>query len=135
VWCSICNDGYSHDFVDALGHSYGDFEPLENEPTNGHQQVCSVCDETVADAHQYGDDDICDVCNYSLQEVHFKGDVNLDGEVNADDLTALARHVAKIELLIDIDALLCADVDGNGFLSADDLTKLARYVAKIISSL
>lgn len=135
VWCSICNDGYSHDFVDALGHSYGDFEPLENEPTNGHQQVCSVCDETVADAHQYGDDDICDVCNYSLQEVHFKGDVNLDGEVNADDLTALARHVAKIELLIDIDALLCADVDGNGLLSADDLTKLARYVAKIIPSL
>jgi len=64
-----------------------------------------------------------------------KGDVNLDGEVNADDLTALARHVAKIETLTDDYALLTADVDDNGFLSADDLTKLARYVAKIISSL
>ena len=64
-----------------------------------------------------------------------KGDVNLDGEVNADDLTALARHVAKIETLTDDYALLTADVDDNGFLSADDLTKLARYVAKIIPSL
>ena len=64
-----------------------------------------------------------------------KGDVNLDGEVNADDLTALARHVAKIEHLTDNYALQCADVDDNGMLSADDLTKLARYVAKIISTL
>jgi len=64
-----------------------------------------------------------------------KGDVNLDGAVNADDLTALARHVAKIEALTDDYALLNADVDDNGSLSADDLTKLARYVAKIIPSL
>jgi len=64
-----------------------------------------------------------------------KGDVNLDGEVNADDLTALARHVAKIEALTDDYSLLSADVDDNGSLSADDLTKLARYVAKIIPSL
>lgn len=64
-----------------------------------------------------------------------KGDVNLDGEVNADDLTALARHVAKIEALTDSYALQSADVDNNGSLSADDLTKLARYVAKIIPSL
>jgi len=64
-----------------------------------------------------------------------KGDVNLDGEVNADDLTALARHVAKIEILEDSYALLCSDVDDNGTQSADDLTKLARYVAKIINTL
>lgn len=64
-----------------------------------------------------------------------KGDMNLDGEVNADDLTVLARHVAKIEGLTDDYALLSADVDNNGSLSADDLTKLARYVAKIIPSL
>ena len=64
-----------------------------------------------------------------------KGDVNLDGEVNADDLTALARHVAKIEILEDAYALLCSDVDDNGTQSADDLTKLARYVAKIINTL
>ena len=64
-----------------------------------------------------------------------KGDVNLDCEVNADDLTALARHVAKIEILEDAYALLCSDVDDNGTQSADDLTKLARYVAKIINTL
>lgn len=64
-----------------------------------------------------------------------KGDVNLDGEVNADDLTALARHVARIENLTDSYALLNADVDGDGDLTAVDLTKLARYVARIIPEL
>ena len=53
----------------------------------------------------------------------------------ADDLTALARHVAKIETLDAASALANADVDDNGTLSADDLTKLARYVAKIINTL
>lgn len=70
-----------------------------------------------------------------VARTYLKGDANLDGEVNADDLTALARHVAKIEALTDDYALLSADVDDNGSLSADDLTKLARYVAKIIPSL
>lgn len=64
-----------------------------------------------------------------------KGDANLDGEVNADDLTALARHVARIETLTDSQALLNAEVTGDTDLTADDLTKLARYVARIDTSL
>jgi len=63
------------------------------------------------------------------------GDVNLDNEVDAADLTALARHVAKIQTLKDEAALANADVTGEGELDAADLTKLARYVAKIISQL
>lgn len=68
-------------------------------------------------------------------EIFPKGDTDFDGDVNADDLTVLARHVAKIEQLTNAYGSVCADVDGNGSLSADDLTMLARYVAKIIPSL
>lgn len=60
------------------------------------------------------------------------GDLNLDGLVNSDDLTLLARHVGKIEFLSG-QALANADVNGDGEVDSDDLTKHARYVGKIIS--
>lgn len=63
------------------------------------------------------------------------GDVNGDGEADAGDLTALARHVAKIETITDEELLKNADVNQDGNIDSADLTKLARYVAKIISSL
>ncbi len=68
-------------------------------------------------------------------EAGMLGDVNLDGSVDAADLTALARHVSNIERLTDPEALANADVTGEGDISAADLTRLARYVAKIINEL
>ena len=61
------------------------------------------------------------------------GDVNLDGQVTAADLTVMARHVAKIELITEQDSLANAEVTGDSQLYAEDLTKLARHVAKIDS--
>ncbi|MCC8090656.1 MAG: dockerin type I domain-containing protein, partial [Oscillospiraceae bacterium] len=63
------------------------------------------------------------------------GDLNGDGEVDASDLTILARHVGKVEYITDETALANADVTGDGEVDASDLTKLAQYVGKIISSL
>ncbi|MCD7852725.1 MAG: dockerin type I domain-containing protein [Oscillospiraceae bacterium] len=63
------------------------------------------------------------------------GDLNGDGEVNAGDLTILARHVGKVETMEDETCLANADVTGDGSVDASDLTKLAQYVGKIISSL
>lgn len=64
------------------------------------------------------------------------GDVNLDGKVNAQDLTALARHVAKIQTLPQNSSNLAnADVNRDGTVNAQDLTRLARFVAKKIPSL
>ena len=63
------------------------------------------------------------------------GDVNGDGEVNAADLTTLARHVAKIETITNTTLLQNADVTKDGEVTAADLTQLARFVAKIISTL
>ncbi|MCC8077723.1 MAG: leucine-rich repeat protein [Oscillospiraceae bacterium] len=67
--------------------------------------------------------------------VSVPGDLNGDGEVNASDLTILARHVGKVETMEDEAYLANADVTGDGNVDASDLTKLAQYVGKIISAL
>lgn len=59
------------------------------------------------------------------------GDVDLDGEIDSEDLTALARHIAKIEYITDSQALINANINKDSGISSDDLTKLARHVAKI----
>ena len=63
------------------------------------------------------------------------GDVNKDKAVDAKDLTALARHLAKIEIISDEVALNAADTNRDGGVAAGDLTKLAKFVAKIIPEL
>ena len=63
------------------------------------------------------------------------GDVDLSGAVDAQDLTALARHVARISVLEEPMQMTNADVTGDGMVGADDLTKLARYIARIIDTL
>lgn len=61
------------------------------------------------------------------------GDLDLDGDVDAYDLTILARHVGGIELLTDSVALNNADVNIDGKIDANDLTKHARFVGGIIA--
>lgn len=62
-----------------------------------------------------------------------KGDLDLDGDVDAFDLTLLARHVGGIEMLTDAEALKNADVNGDDTIDANDLTKHARFIGGIIT--
>ncbi len=109
----------------------------------------NLCD-SLTDVNYYGSQEawqeiFIDIRNEPLENaiVHFNqgsgganlGDVNGDNTVDAKDLTALARHVARIETITDATRLKNADVDGVNGITAADLTKLARYVAKIISEL
>ena len=59
------------------------------------------------------------------------GDVDGDWDVDAADLTLVARHVGGIELLSD-EMLKNADVDGDGIVNARDLTIHARFTGGII---
>ena len=81
----------------------------------------------------------CTVCGAVKTEIYgdmLLGDVNLDKTVDAKDLTALARHVAKIQTFTDDrEKMANADVNRDGAVDAKDLTRLARFVAKIIPSL
>ncbi len=51
------------------------------------------------------------------------GDVNLDGEVNVRDATAIQKHLASIITLSD-DGLAVADYDGNNAINVKDATAI-----------
>ena len=70
-----------------------------------------------------------------FERTNLYGDTNGDNNVDASDLTRLAKHLAKIETITSLEQLENADVNHDGKVSSEDLTKLARYVAKIITDL
>ncbi len=64
------------------------------------------------------------------------GDVDNNGKIEAADITALARHVAKINIIENNNILeQCCDTTHDKNVTAEDITRLARYVAKIINEL
>ncbi len=58
------------------------------------------------------------------------GDIDGDGDADAEDLTLLARYIAKLDDFTP-DQLAAADVDGTPGVDSNDLTRLARHVAKL----
>lgn len=70
-----------------------------------------------------------DVCIYQI------GDVDMNGEIDAADVTQMARHLASISVITDTYQMLLLDTNHDGEVKADDATRLARCLANIISSL
>lgn len=57
------------------------------------------------------------------------GDVDMNGEITADDALAILKHVVKLAEITDEDALVLADVNHDGEVTADDaLTALQMVV-------
>ena len=79
---------------------------------------------------------------YSISEIYSdtvvkivtvqRGDINLDGNVDAIDLTLFARFMAGIDNISEL-GYLAADCNGDGNIDAVDLTLFARYMAGIIN--
>ncbi|MBE6559585.1 MAG: hypothetical protein E7662_00555 [Ruminococcaceae bacterium] len=65
-------------------------------------------------------------------ELFLRGDVDLNGDIGASDLTALARHLAYMETITDSVALGTSDTKIDNSVDAADLTALAKYLAYMI---
>lgn len=66
-----------------------------------------------------------------LPPAGMKGDVDVDGDVDANDVTALLRHVGGIESITNATGLANGEVDGDGELTASDVTTLLRHVSGV----
>lgn len=68
---------------------------------------------------------------YVLLDSALLGDANGDGYVNVNDVTAIQRHAAELELLEGIN-FHAADINGDGNVSVDDATELQRFLAEYV---
>lgn len=129
--CTICGATEG----DALGHNWG--EPTYINNGNGTHTATSVCgnDATHISEDTKDHDFTNGNCICGAKKPGLKGDIDLDGDVDMDDLTYFAEHIAKIITITDAQSLDNAEVTGDGEVTMDDLTKLAEYIAKIIPSL
>ncbi len=57
------------------------------------------------------------------------GDANGDGAVTSVDVTYIQRYCSKLEMDVDEDTIMNADVDRNGILEIIDATLIQRYLA------
>ncbi len=67
---------------------------------------------------------------YTVEKKLLLGDVDGNGAVEANDLTALARHLGGVAVITG-SSIQNGDVDGNGAVEANDLTALARHLGGI----
>ncbi len=55
------------------------------------------------------------------------GDANRDGKVNVNDVTLLLKHIAKWDVVIDLNL---AEVNDDGKINISDVTLILKYIAK-----
>lgn len=114
------------DFTAAYPTSQGDYAPTECD-RNGHQWgewTVDVAPTYSAEGQQHSD---CSVCGATRQETL---PVLPAPDLTYADLTALLRHVAKIDPIEDTELLTKADLDKNGAIDAVDVTILAQVLAE-----
>ena len=58
------------------------------------------------------------------------GDVNRDGTVNINDVTALQGHIAELDKL-DAESILTGDINGDGVTDIGDATEIQRFLAEM----
>ena len=121
--CCVCGDSYVDSYVEATGHSFGEWYTVtEATPTEPGEERrdCENCE------------------HYETQEIPPKGyeigDINLDGKVDVMDAYYIRLVVAKLRKPTEQQVLL-GDVEGDGKITAIDANIIRKFVVKIITSL
>ena len=111
-----CGDSYVADYVDALGHSYGEWitPDLENVPCGGtytETRHCTACD------------------HYETREMVKEivwGDVNHDGKVNSRDAALILQYCVGKPIEGEF-CLVGADVNNDGKVNSRDAALILQY--------
>lgn len=130
--CSLCKDSYTQ-ILEAIGHSYETVIIPPGCETEGYAEyTCVVCEDmyrdskTQATGHNY-ENGICAICGEEDDTV-CKGDLNGDGEITSADAVLLARYLADLQTLSEIQ-LQAADINGDSEVASADSVLLARHLA------
>ena len=60
------------------------------------------------------------------------GDVDANGSVNVNDVTALNKHVSSVNIITDAALLFAADVDATDSVNVNDFTALNKHVSSVL---
>ena len=117
--CS-CGESYVDNYVDATGHSFGDWyetkAPAATEKGE-ERRDCQKCDffET-----------------RETEELGIFGDTNSDGKINVIDANLIRRYAASL-LEFDEKQLRVGDVNGDGEIDVMDASYIRRFAVKLIT--
>ena len=101
--CTVCGSQIKQESIAALGHDY----QLTQLADGSYANVCTRCGDTAAPDY-------------------IPGDVNSDGVVDTNDITALRRYiVGGYDVTVDLRA---ANVNKDGAVATNDITALRRYI-------
>jgi len=121
--CSVCGDSYVDSYVEATGHTFGEWYTVtEATPTEPGEERrdCENCD--------YYETKVIPAKGYEL------GDINLDGKVDVMDAYYIRLVVAKLRKPTEQQILL-GDVDLDGKITAIDANIIRKFAIKMIETL
>lgn len=130
-----CGDTYVADYVDANGHTAGDWEivtPAEIGVAGLEQRKCTVCGEVVDEREIAPIEDPSSDDPTTEPVVCYRlGDVNRDGKVTAADARLALRMAARIDAVKDSKTFIVTDVNFDNKITAIDARKILRVAAEI----
>lgn len=74
-----------------------------------------------------------EVCAAEVQQYY--GDINLNGDVTADDALLVLKHVVKLSIIEGEIPLILADMNADGTIGADDALTILKTVVKLLDKI
>lgn len=127
--CDLCGDSHVDDYVDATGHTAGEWIADEQK----HWHACGCGEILDVAEHTYADDADaeCDICGY-IRTVVVPGNVDGNDSVDYFDAMLVIQYFTGLtdENAVNVSA---ADVDGSGNVDFFDAMYILQYFAGIIT--